>query len=236
MIKAVFFDLDGTLLPLNEDEFIKLYFGLLCKKMAPLGYIPEELVKVIWDGTKAMYMNDGSKTNEEVFWSVFEKYYGSEKLKDKQYLDDFYTNEFKLTKQGCEENPYVLDIIKYCHANNLKVILSTNPIFPKVGTLTRMSFINLKEEDFEYITTYENSNFSKPNPKYFQMLLDKFNLKSDEVILFGNNTYEDGECSLACGIKCYMVGDYVINHPKANHNFEHIKMQDVIITIKKILK
>ena len=236
MIKAVFFDLDGTLLPLNEDEFIKLYFGLLCKRMAPLGYNPEKLVQVIWEGTKAMYMNDGKKTNEEVFWDVFEKHYGKEKLKDKKYLDDFYTNEFKLTKQGCEDNPYVLDIIKYCHDKKLKVILSTNPIFPKVGTLTRMSFINLKEEDFEYITTYENSSFSKPNPKYFQMLLDKFNLKSDEVILFGNNTYEDGECSLACNIKCYMVGDYIINHPKSNHNFEYIKMQNVIKTIEENLK
>ena len=29
MLKAVFFDLDGTLLPLHEDEFIKYYFETL---------------------------------------------------------------------------------------------------------------------------------------------------------------------------------------------------------------
>lgn len=32
MLKAVIFDLDGTLLPMNEDEFTKGYFSLLCKK------------------------------------------------------------------------------------------------------------------------------------------------------------------------------------------------------------
>ncbi len=26
-MKAVFFDLDGTLLPMDQDEFVKAYFG-----------------------------------------------------------------------------------------------------------------------------------------------------------------------------------------------------------------
>ena len=58
MLKAVFFDLDGTLLPLDEYLFIKIYFKLLCERLAPLGYEPEKLVKVIWGGTKKMYQND----------------------------------------------------------------------------------------------------------------------------------------------------------------------------------
>ena len=236
MIKAIFFDLDGTLLPLNEEGFLKIYFGLLCKRMAPLGYEPEKLVETIWNGTKAMYVNDGSRTNEEAFWKVFEKSYGKEKLVDKEYLDGFYLNEFKETKNVCGENPYVFDILNFCRENSLKVILSTNPIFPKAGTLTRMSYIGLKEDDFDYITAYENSSYSKPNPKYFLDLLAKFDLKPEEVILFGNNTYEDGDCSYSFGIKCYMVGDYIINSPKAVHKFECIKMDEVIDIIKNHLK
>lgn len=236
MLKAVFFDLDGTLLPLDEEKFTKLYFGLMCQRMAPFGYNPEELINVIWSGTKKMYLNDGTKTNEEVFWDEFVKFYGVDKLKDKDTVDEFYKEEFRKTKEGCDENPYVLDIIKCCHDLNLLTILSTNPIFPKEGTKTRMSFIGLKESDFDFITTYENSSFCKPNPKYFEMLLKKFNLKSDEVIVFGNNTYEDGECAYSVGIKCYMVGDYIINHPKTIHEFEHIKMSDVVNVIKSHLK
>lgn len=33
MIKAIFFDLDGTLLPMDEKEFTNLYFELLANKM-----------------------------------------------------------------------------------------------------------------------------------------------------------------------------------------------------------
>lgn len=235
MIKAVFFDLDGTLLPLNEEEFTKIYFGLLSKRMIPLGYEPEELISVIWAGTKAMYKNDGTKTNEEVFWDVFKNHYGIEKYKDKEYIDEFYRNEFRKTKNTCDENPLAIDIISFCKDNNLLVVLSTNPIFPKVGTMTRMSYIGLKEEDFDYITYYENSRYCKPNPMYFQELLSKFNLQPEDVIVFGNNTYEDGECAKRCGIKCFMVGDYVINSPETNTQFEHINMEDIISKIKEYL-
>ena len=36
-IRMVLFDLDGTLLPMDLDEFIKGYFSLLAKKAMPYG-------------------------------------------------------------------------------------------------------------------------------------------------------------------------------------------------------
>ena len=34
-LTTVLFDLDGTLLPMDMDEFLKLYFGLMVKKLMP---------------------------------------------------------------------------------------------------------------------------------------------------------------------------------------------------------
>ena len=75
-IKAVLFDLDGTLLPMDQELFVKNYFGLLAKRLAPLGYEIEKLKKVFWGGVDAMVKNDGSGTNEEAFWKVFTAAYG----------------------------------------------------------------------------------------------------------------------------------------------------------------
>ena len=33
-LKMILFDLDGTLLPMDQDVFTESYFKLLCKKMA----------------------------------------------------------------------------------------------------------------------------------------------------------------------------------------------------------
>ena len=68
--RAVLFDLDGTLLPMDNEYFIQVYFKLLCKKMAAYGYNPDRLVQTVWRGTKAMMKNDGKVTNEELFWLI----------------------------------------------------------------------------------------------------------------------------------------------------------------------
>ena len=56
-IKTVLFDLDGTLLPMDQDKFMKAYFGGLAKRLAPMGYDPDRLVKGIFAGTAAMVKN-----------------------------------------------------------------------------------------------------------------------------------------------------------------------------------
>ena len=59
-----FFDLDGTLLPMDQDVFVKAYFGGISKRLAPLGYEPQALIGAIWSGTAAMVKNNGEVLNE----------------------------------------------------------------------------------------------------------------------------------------------------------------------------
>ena len=207
MLKAVLFDLDGTLLPMNEDQFTRGYFGMLCKKLAPYGYNSEELVKAIWAGTKEMIKNDGSQTNEQVFWNCFAKIYGKEKLKDESLFADFYRNEFKNSKIFCGENPQAREVIDFVKAQGLKVILASNPLFPRDGMINRLGFINLTENDFDYIPSYETSHYSKPNPYFYQEILQNNHLKPSEVIFFGNSETEDCEPASKVGIKSILVGD-----------------------------
>ena len=47
-IKAVLFDLDGTLLPMDQDKFVCLYFELMAKRMAGYGYEPQKLTATAW--------------------------------------------------------------------------------------------------------------------------------------------------------------------------------------------
>lgn len=234
MIKAIFFDLDGTLLPMDENKFINMYFKLLSSRALVRGYKEDEIIQAIWGGTKKMYLNDGKISNEDVFWNNFYNIYKTNIQEEKEFFEAFYKEEFHKTKACCEDNKLAKEIVSYCKENFPLVVLSTNPIFPSIATEIRMSFVDLKKEDFAYVTTYENSSFCKPNPKYFLMLLEKFNLKPEEVILFGNNELEDGYCATSVGIKTYMVGDYIIKDEKHNINLPHLKMEEVIPLLKTL--
>lgn len=81
-ITTVLFDLDGTLLPMDQDLFVKTYFSGIAKKVAPLGYEPEKLIKTIWTGTAAMVKNTGEINNEEAFWLAFAAAYGEDSFFD----------------------------------------------------------------------------------------------------------------------------------------------------------
>ena len=68
--RAVFFDLDGTLLPMGQQEFVDNYFSRLCRRFATNGVEPGALTKAVWKGTAAMVKNDGAALNRERFWDT----------------------------------------------------------------------------------------------------------------------------------------------------------------------
>ena len=166
-MKNVLFDLDGTLLPMDQDKFVKAYFTALAKKLIPLGYEPSKIADSVWKATIAMIKNDGSETNEKVFWNAFSKIYGEKVYNDIPIFNSFYENEFESLKKFCGNNPLAVETIKIAKEKNYKLILATNPVFPKVATNARTRWAGLNPDDFEYITTYDNSKFCKPNPKYY---------------------------------------------------------------------
>jgi FMN phosphatase YigB (HAD superfamily) len=234
MLKAVFFDLDGTLIYMNEDLFLKLYFDGMKEWLTENGRDAENFVNGVIAGTRAMFKNDGRLTNEEIFWQSFEGVLGKVTDEDKALMDGYYEKVYPKTLITCKGNPYSADIVKFCREASLITVLSTNPLFPKAATLKRMEFSGLREEDFHIVTAYENSGYCKPNPAYFISLMERFGLSADEVIVFGNNTYDDGECALMAGLKCYIIeSENLIENEKSTHEFERIKITDVVDVIKK---
>ena len=44
-LKVILFDLDGTLLPMDQYVFVKAYFGLLAKNLSNKGFEPQKLIE-----------------------------------------------------------------------------------------------------------------------------------------------------------------------------------------------
>ena len=216
---AVLFDLDGTLLPMDQDVFIKAYFGGLCRKIAPFGYEPEKLIQSVWAGTKAMVANTTDATNEEVFWQSFCDILGKEIMDHHEDFRDFYLNEFKAVQSSCGYPPEAAKTVALCRELGFRTILATNPIFPKEATAERMRWAGVKAEDFELITTYENSTSTKfscdakvmkPDPAIYLLLCEKYGLKPEECLMVGNDATEDG-AALKAGLSVFLVTDDLIN-------------------------
>jgi FMN phosphatase YigB (HAD superfamily) len=209
MITNYLFDLDGTLLPLNETEFLNKYIKLIGYKFLEMGFNPKEMIDKLWLGTDAMIKNNGEKTNEEVFWEVFypEK---SNQANIKTSLEKFYLNEFNQVKDTTTPNEYAKRIISLLKMRNSRIILATNPLFPRVATNNRINWAGLTITDFACVTTYENSSYTKPNLNYYRNILEKNSLNPEETIMIGNDVDED-MVAKHLGLKTFLVTDCLNN-------------------------
>ena len=209
-VKTILFDLDGTLLPMDQDVFVKSYFKRLAAKLAPLGYESKQLIECIWTGTYAMIRNDGRCTNEEAFWAYFSKVYGTEALKDQPVFDAFYEKEFQAVAGDCGFTPAANETIQALKGMGFRLALATNPIFPAIATESRMRWAGLHQADFELYTTYENSTYCKPNPNYYREILEKLGCKAEDCLMVGNDVSDDMVAE-TLGMKVFLLTDCLIN-------------------------
>lgn len=234
-IQNVLFDLDGTLLAMDQDAFVKCYFHELTSKMQEYGYAPDKLMHVLFDGVAAMMHNDGRHSNEEIFWQTFVSAYGQDKLQDMDKFALFYQNEFQNVSAMVEKKQNVKKLFAILKAKGIQPILATAPLFPAIATQSRVRWAGMDPSDFSYISTYENSHSSKPSLMYYQELIDKLQLDPDRCIMVGNDAEEDMVVE-KLGMQVYLVTDYLVNKHKYDIScWKHGAFDDMLAYLEEIL-
>lgn len=210
--KAILFDLDGTLLPMDNDEFTRGYFGLLYKTVAPLGYEKNTFVDAMWKGVASMVKNTTDKFNDARFWDVFSSLLGNQVLDHIPSFDRFYTEQFNEAKAFTQPSPLAKKSIDAANQKAEKVVLATNPFFPPVAVKARLSWAGLSENDFDHITHYSNSKRCKPNPDYYLEVAGAIGVSPSDCLMIGNNAQEDIEAAQAVGMDTYLITDCLISN------------------------
>ncbi len=235
-IKAVLFDLDGTLLPMDQDVFVKAYVGGLVKKLAPYGYEAEKLIKAVWHCSAAMVENDGARTNETVFWDNISRIYGRDVRADESIFNEYYHEGFDEVKKVCSYNEKAGEIVKKVKSLGPMVVLATNPLFPRIATEKRVEWAGIDLSDFELYTTFENSRFSKPNIKYYEDILAFLGIRADEALMVGNDVTDDMIVE-SIGMRTFLLTDNLINKENRDINeFPHGDFDDLSEYLDSLFK
>ncbi|MGO4888184.1 HAD family hydrolase [Anaerobacillus sp. MEB173] len=210
MAKAMLFDLDGTLLPMDTDSFVKHYL----KELAPrVSHIMDsnEFLHALLAGTKAMIENiDRSKTNEQVFEETF---FSIAKVNKDQLwptLDHFYEHIFPEFSSLCNPTPIARQVVEESLRQGYQVAIATNPVFPKSAIYHRLAWAGVADLPFDMVTVYEDCMFTKPHQEYYSDICQRIGVKPKECIMIGNDNQEDmvaGEI----GMKTFLVEGNVID-------------------------
>ncbi|HHU92099.1 MAG TPA: HAD family hydrolase [Halanaerobiaceae bacterium] len=208
--KTALLDLDGTLLPIETDDFIKKYFILLQEEFAGI-FAGDLLIKNLMLATNEMIKNKGAKSNKDVF---MEHFFALMEIDNQDEImerfDLFYLNSFPSLKAGIKETSLSRKLVKGLKDKGYQLVLATNSLFPIEALRERVSWANVDPDDFVLITDYETMHYSKPNINYYKEILELLNLEPENCLMIGNDVQEDLVAG-QLGMETFLVTDFLIN-------------------------
>lgn len=218
--RAICFDLDGTLLPMDLELFMNGYFGSLARFAATKGLEVERFLKGLKAGTKAMAVSGEDMVNADAFWSTMLGYVDDPDRDWESVFEEFYLSDFKHVGDGVVANPAAARAVRTLKEKGYTLALTTMPMFPALAVAERLRWAGIDADVFDRITTYENSRSVKPRQTYYAENLAALGVRGEDVLMVGNNTVED-LAFLDLGADGYVITDHLID--PLNYDFSTIK-------------
>ena len=214
MIKTILFDLDGTLLDMDQEAFLRAYFKKIAGYFAARGYDPARFSEAMFKSVHVMLNNDGRQTNEEIFWNTFPTLYGDERMRDDiPAFEVFYQTAFGELESLCKEKAGAAEALKRLREMGFSIVLASNPVFPYVAYERRMKWGGLMPEMFDWLTTYENVHYCKPTEGYYAEIADRMGVKPEECLMVGNDVSDDMPAR-KIGMQVFLMDDTLLLNPK----------------------
>ena len=210
MTKTTFlFDLDGTLLPMDFDHFMKLYFHNMGVHFGSFTD-PNNLMKNVLLSTEQMIMVNDGRTNEEIFMEHFKTLIAEDIDEYIERFHKYYDTLFANVQPSTYQSQEMIDSVQTLIDKGYEVVIATNPLFPYKANLHRIRWAGLDPNQFSYISSYEENKHCKPHVAFYQEVLDNINKQPEECIMVGNDVFDDLPAK-KLGIDTYLVTDCLLN-------------------------
>lgn len=208
---ALLLDLDGTLLDLDLGRFIPAYLQALGKCFAGR-LLPDEFALHLLQATKkTIECRDPAQTNETVFYTDFCRRLGVERPLIDPQIEAFYTNEFPRLRSWGAPRAHSREVLEAAQRKGLKLVLATQPIFPRSAVIERLSWGALSAAPFDLMTTIDNMHYCKPRPEYYLEIASRIGIPPERCLMAGNDTLDDLHAAKA-GMDTFLVEGRIIDH------------------------
>ena len=179
-------------------------------------------------GTRKMLENrDPLTTLETAFDRHFYPALGLDKAIVNARIMEFYKTKFPSLGSITHQLPEAISFVNSRLSAGDRIVVATNPLFPRVATLARLVWAGLPADstNFALITTYEFMHFSKPHLEYYAEILAYLGYPDEPVIMIGNDLSDDIQPAVSLGIPGYWLtsaeplqGESASYHPAGSYS------------------
>ena len=205
MLKAVFIDLDNTMALYDELVFLERFLQLIYKWFDDR-FSFDELQNQIIMATLSLNGNNGEKTIRDYF---LENVVAGHKMGQDEFWKrsmDFYQNDFDKARPTVRTPIKLHEVLKQLKQMGLRLVVASNPIYPRIAIEKRLAWIDVDPNDFELITHMENMNFVKPDTAYYQQICNMLGVLPEQCLMVGNDLRNDMSAA-GINIKTFLTTD-----------------------------
>ncbi|MBE0501254.1 MAG: HAD family hydrolase [Desulfuromonadales bacterium] len=235
-IKTVLFDLDGTLLQIEMQNYISTYAASLAASLHQRA-ATDKVVDAVFSAIRSLIKRDsGDISNEAYFFRHIADLLQLDVELIGRNFAGFFSTGLPVLDPFIQPLDLARSLLEACLERGLDIVIATNPVFPKVVVESRLARAKLADFPFHRVTSYENCRRCKPNPVYFSDILTELNLPAESCLMIGNDTKHD-LAARKVGIPTFLVDTWLIDRCQGDFTTDlrggHTDLLDFIMTIDK---
>jgi FMN phosphatase YigB (HAD superfamily) len=235
MINTILFDLDGTLLPMDFDQFMEHYFYHMGRHFD--GWIePKTLAKAILEATEVMITTNDGRSNSDIFMEHFATLIDGDIKQYEEHFGKYYETLFAHVQASTYPSNEMIEAVQLLTEKGYELVVATNPLFPYRANVHRLSWAGFETNQFVYMSSFEDNNYCKPYPQFYAEVLERIGKRPDECMMVGNDVFDDLPAQ-KLGIKTYLITDCLINKHNLPNTADHTgSYQDFLTFVKQLPK
>ncbi|MCD6381617.1 MAG: HAD family hydrolase [Candidatus Aenigmarchaeota archaeon] len=202
MIRAVFFDADGTLYRINKKRAYDELFKFLEDRIK----LDRKLIEDKWNELKNEIMNsqarwDPEKRKREYLLRKLLEYFNVENIEliIKQSLELFWY----IVLLEMEAMPYAKEVLE--DLSNRYILVVTSEEFENILKKKLDAVLGDWKKYFKFLITPDETKIMKPSKRFYEFSMKKLDLKSNEVVVIGNSWEKDLKPAKEIGIKTILL-------------------------------